>query len=227
MFDTSGMPSSAALDRQLLDPQLLDRVGVTTLTEADAAVLPVPAPLVPLFPGGGLRRGSTLTVSGSSSVVLALVAAVSMRPGWCAEVGSPLLGSVAAAEAGVVLDRFVRVAQPGEQWASVVAGMLEAFDLVVVHPPARANEGDVRRLTARARERSAVLLATGPWPSAAINLRVTGQRWHGLGQGHGHLRAREIDVQAMGRGAAVRPRATRLWLPGTDAMVASAAESAA
>lgn len=215
--------SSALADR--LPPELLDRVS--GLTRADADVLPVPDALAELFPDGGLRRGSTVTVSGSPSLVLALVAGTSRHTGWCAEVGSPLLGSAAALEAGVELERFVRVAEPGAQWSSVVASLLEAFDLVVVHPPAGASAADMRRLSARARERSPVLLATGPWEGAMVDLSVTGQRWHGLGAGHGYLRAREIEVQASGRGAAARPRRVTVWLPGLDGAVSSARESAA
>jgi len=120
---------------------------------------------------------------------------------------------VAAVEAGVALDRFVRVAEPGEQWPSVVASLLEAFDIVVIHPPPRAREADMRRLSARARERSAVLLVTGNWEAAALGLTVIEQRWHGLGSGHGYLQAHELEVQSLGRGAAVRPRRTTVWLP--------------
>jgi hypothetical protein len=167
--------------------------------------------------------------------VLALVAQVSRLAGrstWCAEVGSPLLGSAAAAEAGVALDRFIRVAEPGPQWASVAASLLDAFDLVVVHPPARTGrgvgqQGDMRRLGARARERGAVLLVTGAWEGVAVELSVTGQRWRGLGAGHGYLRARQVEVRAIGRGAAVRPRLATVWLPGIDGTVTAARESAA
>jgi len=173
----------------------------------------VPRALAELFPEGGVRRGSTITVSGSSSLVLSLLAEVSQHQGWCAEVGSPLLGSAAAAEAGVELERFVRVAEPGEQWPSVVASLLEAFDIVVVHPPPRTRETDMRRLSARARERSAVLLVAGNWEAAALGLAVIEQRWHGLGSGHGYLQAHELEVQSLGRGAAVRPRRATVWLP--------------
>ena len=214
-----------------LSPDLLERVGVTTLTTSDDAgsstLLPVPEALAGLFPGGGLRRGWTITARGSSSLILALLAAVSRWPGWCAEVGSPLLGSAAAAEAGVALDRFVRVAEPGEQWANVTASLLEAIDLVVVHPSARASQGDMRRLTARARERSAVLLVAGAWEGAMVNLSVIAQQWHGLGAGHGYLQTREVEVEAVGRGAAARPRVAKVWLPGADGVALSAPESAA
>jgi hypothetical protein len=211
MFDTQGMLRSTASSLKVapaLPPDLLEQ-----LRGADAReLLPVPQALAELFPEGGLRRGSTITVSGSSSLVLALLAEISLKQGWCAEVGSPLLGSAAAAEAGVALERFVRVAEPGEQWPSIVASLLEAFDIVVVHPPPRAREADMRRLSARARERSAVLLATAKWDSAGLGLSVIDQRWHGLGSGHGYLRARELDVQSLGRGAATQPRRTTVWL---------------
>jgi hypothetical protein len=219
MFDTQGMLRSAASSLEGLSPDLLEQLRGAHSLE----LLPVPQALAELFPEGGVRRGSTITVSGSSSLVLALLAEVSQHQGWCAEVGSPLLGSAAAAEAGVELERFVRVAEPGEQWPSVVASLLEAFDIVVIHPPPRAREADMRRLSARARERSAVLLTTGKWegaahhtsawPGAQLGLAVIEQRWHGLGSGHGYLQAHELEVQSLGRGAAVRPRRATVWLP--------------
>jgi hypothetical protein len=209
MFDTEEMLRSAASSLEALSPDLLEQLRGAGTQE----LLPVPQALAELFPEGGLRRGSTITVSGSSSLVLALLAEVSQQQGWCAEVGSPLLGSAAAAEAGVALERFVRVAEPGEQWPSIVASLLEAFDIVVVHPPLRASEADMRRLSARARERSAVLLTTTKWDGAGLGLSVIDQRWHGLGSGHGYLRTRELEVQSLGRGAAVRPRRATVWLP--------------
>jgi hypothetical protein len=223
MFDTQGMLRSAtsaleAPSLKVLSPDLLEQLRGAGSKE----LLPVPQALAELFPEGGVRRGSTITVSGSSSLVLALLAEVSQHQGWCAEVGSPLLGSAAAAEAGVELERFVRVAEPGEQWPSVVASLLEAFDIVVIHPPPRAREAEMRRLSARARERSAVLLVAGSWEGshhtsawsgAQLGLTVIERRWHGLGSGHGYLQAHELQVQSLGRGAAVRPRRATVWLP--------------
>lgn len=191
----------------------------------DEGGLPVLPALSGLLPGGALRRGSVLTVQGSGSLLLALLADASARGAWCAEIGSPLVGSAAAAELGVALDRFVRVPAPGERWPEVVASLLDGLDVVVVHPPRRRTARDdqaVRRLSARARERKAVLIATGPWEGAMLSLTVTAQRWHGLGRGHGHLRAREVVVSAVGRGAAVRPRTARLWLPAADGRVSAA-----
>ena len=57
-----------------------------------------------------------------------------------------------------------------------------------------------------------------------LGLAVTTSRWTGLGEGHGSLRGREVEVVAEGRGAAARPVRARLWLPSPDGEVALAQE---
>ena len=106
-------------------------------------------------------------------------------------------------------------------------------DVVVVGSGAGVRAADARRLTARARERGAVLMvleggATSPvWPDAVdLRWRVTAARWDGLGEGHGHLATRQVEVEVVGRGAATRPR--RAWttigptVAGPTAFVAAA-----
>ena len=84
--------------------------------------------------------------------------------------------------------------------------------------------GDVYK---RQRQRGAVLVAVGRWPGADITLEVADTTWHGLGQGRGRLRRRELAVLAYGRGAAARTRQARLWLPGEPGPAESPAESPA
>ncbi len=175
--------------------------------------LPVVPALAPLLPSGALRPGTVVSVTGSTSLALALLAEASAAGSWCAAVGVPGLGLLAAAEQGIALDRLVLVAQPGDAWATVVATLVEALDIVLVRPAQRRKDSDVRRLAARVREREAVVVALGEWPGADVCLAVTRCRWEGLGRGHGHLRARRVEVQATGRGAAARPRTSVLWLP--------------
>jgi hypothetical protein len=187
------------------------------------AVLP---PLAGLFPDGGLRRGSTVVVqpgTSATSLALALLAAASEAGSWCAAVGFPELGALAAAGLGVRLERLALVPAPGDQWPVVTAALLDAVDLVLVRPPWRSRPADARRLVARARERGAVLLPfSGSWPPGAdLRLAVSASVWQGLGQGHGHLQARAAEVVASGRGAATRERRVRLWLPGSDGIVAA------
>lgn len=186
-------------------------------------LLPVLPALAGLLPGGGLRRGSTVAVAGSTSLALALLAGPSAAGSWCAAVGLPSLGLVAADEVGVALGRLALVAAPGREWPAVVAALLDALDVVMVRPPRRVTAADGRRLVARARERGSVLVPLGAWEGADVRLAVAGSEWQGLGEGHGHLRARRVEVVAEGRRAATRPRRALLWLPDAGGHVAAAA----
>lgn len=53
-------------------------------------------------------------------------------------------------------------------------------------------------------------------------MTVDESSWLGLGAGHGHLTARRVEVLVTGRGKALRPRRTPLWLPDHSGRVASA-----
>ena len=209
--------SSGAPDRaELVGP------GVTL---AEERLLPVVPALRSLLPGRGLRRGTTVAVSRSAALALALVAGASAAGSWVAAVGLPDLGIVAAAETGVALERLALVPAPGARaWPTVVAALLDAVDVVLVRSPARLPAAQARRLAARARERGTVLVPLGAWSEPPdLRLAVTASVWQGLGQGHGRLQARRVEVLAAGRGAATRERRALLWLPSPDGTIAPAA----
>lgn len=218
---------------------------IKPVSMAGDQLLPVLPALASLLPGGGLRRGSLVVVAGSasSSLALALAAGASAAGSWCAAAGRPELGMVAAAELGIVLERFASVPTPAPAagkgpggWAWVVAALVDAFEVVVAWPPSRASvrADDARRLVVRARERGTVLVVAGEpgapnpgaprshgWPEAPdVRLVVTRSQWHGLGEGHGRLRARQVEVATGGRGSAARERVVSLWLPGPEGEVA-------
>jgi hypothetical protein len=178
-------------------------------------MLPVRTDLAGLFPMGGLRRGSTVSVQGSTSLLLALLAAPTASDSWAGVVGMPDLGVLAAAELGVAVDRLAIVRHPGAELPAVVAALLDGMDLVVA-PRARLTDAQARRLSARARHRGAVLLTVGPWPAVDLELRCTWSRWDGIGHGDGYLAGREITVLTHGRGIAARPTRTTLWLPAIE-----------
>lgn len=236
------MPSAA---QQLAD-QLAQRYGVAVAgrlrpAEPIAApapgmldpdrVLPVHPDLATLLPDGGLRRGSVVTAGGSATLALALPAAASAAGAWCAVVGMPSFGVLAAAELGWDLDRLALVPNPGRDWSTVLAvlaALVDTLDLVVLRVPGSPPGPRERdRLTARLRERGAVLVVTGPalggrtdgpgaspsddprtnpWPGAELRLRRARARWHGLGDGAGRLTGYELRVEVTGRGTAARPR---------------------
>lgn len=191
-------------------------------------VLEVTGALRPAFPGGGLRRGSTVAVASSGSLLLALLAEASAGGSWCALVGFPELGLVAAEEAGLVLSRVALVPHPGSDLIAVIAALLDGMDLVAVAGTQRLRAGDRQRLAARARQRGAVLCPVGPWPGADLEVSAAGEGWQGLvGGGQGRLRSRRVRVRVGGRGAAHRGRAVSVLLPGPDGAIAAAREIAA
>jgi hypothetical protein len=196
---------------------------------ADGRVLPVGAPLATLLPGGGLRRGTTVAVAGTvgaTSLVLALLAEASAGGAWAGVIGRPDLGLVAAAEAGVALERLALVPYPGADLVAVTAALLDGLDLVVV--AGRVLHGSDRaRLAARARQRGAVLLPLGPWPGADVELTCEQGRWRGVGAGSGdvgRLRTRRVCVRLRGRGVAPAGRSARLLLPGVAGRLAGDVE---
>jgi hypothetical protein len=160
-----------------------------------------------------------VAVSGSVSLLLALLGTASQSGAWCALVGFPLISAEAADEYGVDLSRLAIVPEPGAGWTTAVGALLDAVDVVAARPPsgrAQLPPGDVRRLVSRARTREAVLVSYGSWPGADVRLTARQGQWSGIGQGYGRLRARRVDVQAEGRGSAARPRSAELWLPADD-----------
>ncbi|WP_410606576.1 hypothetical protein [Amycolatopsis sp. lyj-109] len=177
--------------------------------------------LAHLLPGGGLRRGSTVSVRGATSLVLALLAAPTRDGSWAAVTGVPELGLAAAAELGVDLERLALVPDPGAELVAVLSALVDGFDLVVLGRASSVQPQTARRLAGRVRNRGTVLLTAGPWPGADVELSVSGRRWHGLTQdGHGHLRARDVLATSRGRGAAARPLSVGLSLPGPEGAVA-------
>lgn len=175
---------------------------------------PVVAPLAPLLPGGGLRRGSVVAVRGSMALLLTLLSAATAQGVWAAVVGVSDLGVLAAAEAGVVVQRLALVPRPGSDPVPVTAALLDGIGLVALAGADRMSPGAQRALAARARHRGSVLLPLGRWPGAEVELDCRVEAWYGAEAGYGLLRSREVVVRAVGRGAAVRPRVARLLLPG-------------
>jgi hypothetical protein len=183
---------------------------------------PVLPALRPLFPAGGLAKGSVVAVDRYSLLCLTLMAGASAAGAWCAVAGVPEFGVAAAAEAGVEPARLLLVPDPGAGWPQVAASLLDGCEIVVVRPPAQPPAQVRQRLGAVLRRGAGVMLVIGEWDSAPVRLRVAPQRWTGLGDGHGRLRACRAEVVAEGRGAAGRPRRERLWLPAPDGTVAAA-----
>src|SRR5690606_4630410 len=165
----------------------------------------------------------------STSLLLAMLAGPSRAGLWCGVVGLPGLGAEAAAGYGIDLRRLALVPSAGSRWLEATAALADVLDVVVVRPETPVRDAPARRLAARLRERGAVLLVVSggergrwgepsDWPGRELRFAVTASRWTGLGSGHGHLTARRVTVEAVGRGAP-RGRRVDLWLPDSEGVV--------
>ncbi|WP_410675412.1 hypothetical protein [Amycolatopsis sp. cmx-4-68] len=188
---------------------------------ASAGSLPVTPALAKLVPGG-LRRGTAVSASGSTALVLALLAEATREGSWASITGMPEVGVAAAAELGIELERLALIPDLGAEVAAVLSALIDGFDLVVLGPAiARGMQAPLaHRLAGRVRNRGAVLLAAGPWPGADLELSVSNRRWRGLtDDGFGHLEFRDVVATRRGRGVATRPSTVALRLPGPGGAV--------
>jgi hypothetical protein len=238
-------PFSTPAPGPLCRPSLRAEIGgqpagaISTLTRSSRPPLPVPDSLAGVLPEG-LRRGSTISVTSSVSLLLTLLGAASARGAWIAMVGMPAISAEAAAEAGIELERLAIVSPPpsigeyrgdaaartgwtGTSWTTAVGALLDAVDVVVARPgsgtglrAAAATDGEARRLSARARGKDAVLVLfgqhAGSWPAVDVRLSAEHGRWTGIGHGYGRLKQRQLLVSATGKGRSARPRSAELWL---------------
>ena len=233
MFDTELMAATATAESQVDRRSRLRLVAdrVAPLALAHQRTLPLLPAVSDLFVGGSLQRGLTVAVNGigATSMALVLAAGPSQAGSWTALVGTEELGLAAVAEAGIALERLLVVGPVDASTnAGVVAALIGAVDVVLVGSGLRFRPADLRRLSARLRESGSVLIQIGSsrigssqigsskGPGVDVGIRVMTSQWSGLGDGHGLLRSRKVEVQTQGRGAATRARAVSLLLPGPN-----------
>jgi hypothetical protein len=180
------------------------RTGVRASTPGVVDLDDGPRPLGAILDDGRLPRGAASVVTGSASLMLALLATSQGSSDWLAVVGAPDLGMLAAADAGVALERVALVPRAGDDPAGVVAALLDGMTYVVVGLGARLTASERRRLLARARERGSGLVSVDPWEQAAARLDVVAHRWSGTDAGGGYLRRCEVDVARTARGVTDR-----------------------
>jgi len=222
---------SEQLAPHLVDPRALTR-----------HILPVDDALAPLFPDGGLVRGTSVALAadsaagGTTSLALAVAAASSRTGSWVAVAGVPDLGLAAIEGCGMDPGHVLVVPRlPPAVWARALAALVAAVDVVVLGPPSGGSSvGSVppragRRLATAVREHGAVVLAAGwevPGFDPAVRLEVAASRWEGMEEGYGYLTARRVEVARTGRAAAARPVRRALWLPDPEGRVRPATDDA-
>ncbi|MFF8775456.1 hypothetical protein [Kitasatospora sp. NPDC015120] len=147
--------------------RLADLLEVTSpaarAREAQAAMLPVLAPLADLLPHGGLAKG-TITEATDTSLLLALAAGpASADPhAWTAAIGLPDLGLAAAAGYGIDLRRLIVADHPCEHTAEVITALAAACPVVLAAAPVGVPPRALDRLAAHLRRTGTILITPGP-----------------------------------------------------------------
>ncbi|WP_167145981.1 hypothetical protein [Actinomyces sp. ZJ308] len=117
------------------------------------------------------QDAGALSLQGSTTLLLAVLALRQGGAGWCAVIGGEDLGWCAAAETGLDLSRVLTVPAPALDDASaltVVSTLLDGVDAILIGTSvaARLRPQHRRRLLARARERGHLILTPTPWEGA-------------------------------------------------------------
>lgn len=170
------------------------------LRQAEHGLFPVDATLASFLPRGGLQRSMVYQCAGpaSMSLVWALVAAATQHGSWLCLVDMPNAGLLAAREYGVALERVVQVDTANDRpaWVRTVGALIDGIDIVVVRRP-RCQPSESRKLSARAKAQSCVLIVIDPpehFPCDVV-LRTTDSNW----VLDGHARERRVSVVLGGR----------------------------
>ena len=205
---------------------LRDRLAVAPAADRSLPLHPALGHLLPVA-----QRGHVIGCTGAAAASLALtvIARPSAEGVWVCVIGMPTLGVRAAHEHGIALERLVLVHPSDDhddaRWGEIVAAAIDGFDVVLLGPALhRVRPSVARRLQARAQARGAVLVVLHPDRGAFgadVVLRGDRVHWHGLGQGHGVVQQRRVEVAAAGRRLPRERRADIVWpLTAPDPVVA-------
>ncbi|MDR3106770.1 MAG: hypothetical protein LBU05_01025 [Bifidobacteriaceae bacterium] len=149
----------------------------------------------PRFPPGTVAQ-----VEGSMAGFWAVAGAAMGPEDWAAIAGLPEAGLLAAAEAGLVLSRTVVVPDLGVQPLKVLAGLVDAYGLVVTGR-LRLGGGDRRRIEARLRFTGGRLITAGQWGGAKLAVKVKALHGTALGEGWGLAGHPRLDVELTSKGS--------------------------
>lgn len=216
-------PAPSALvvpPRDVAPPHGIERLGAARL--ATERTLPIDPILGALLGADGLVRGQAVACRGPAARSLAIAAAASAVTlgSWVAVLGIDDLGVEAAADAGLPLERLVRV-RPGADgvrvWADLCLAALDGFELLLTSPPGRVPSPLATAIRRRLRSRAGCLLVVGNPHGLEVDVEISSAApsWRGIGTGTGRLADRCVEVRASGR-RVHRGGAAVVSLPGSD-----------
>jgi hypothetical protein len=172
------------------------------------SLLPLPEILGNALPAP-LPRGTVAVLTGSRSLPLSMVAAVTAEGGHAAIVGQPDAGLLAAVEMGADLSRIAVIPDPGSDPVEVAAVLMDGMDMVVLGLGGRSVPATrARAVVARARQKGCTLLVTnGDWQgaSARLDARVCGYEITGRARpGFGRIGKVQLTYSLSGRAVSGR-----------------------
>jgi hypothetical protein len=179
--------------------QLQQRISEMQSVRLDDRALPTAAGARKLFAGASLRSGSSYTVHGSTQLVLALLAEVSVADFWCGAIGVANIGAESAAHDGISLERWITIPKPGIHAMGITGTLSKVFTGLILRPPSYVAPHEAERLSAKLREHGAVLLVLGEWHRSEGTLQVDHSAWSGLDAGHGMLADRALTIRSNDR----------------------------
>lgn len=191
--EPAGRRGSSAADVAL---GLQARINSMQAGKLDSRLLPTVPALARILPGGGLQSGGSYSVRNSTTLAMALLAAPSATGAWCSVIGMPDFSVEAAQGFGINLERLILVPDPGSQWLTVTAALVDVVPIILTRAPEHLAPTEWARLKARLRQRSAALITLGAWKQSDSTLGVAESAWEGLGSGTGHLRSRRMKITA-------------------------------
>ena len=191
-----GSPPPGARSSAEVALGLQSRIDGMQASRLGSRNLPTVPALARILPGGGLQAGGSYSVRNSATLAMALLAGPSATGAWCGVVGIPDFGVEAAQGLGIDLERLVLVPDPGSQWLTVTAALVDVVPIVLTRAPEHLAPTEGERLRARLRRRGAALITLGTWKQSDSLLGVAESAWEGLGAGTGHLRSRRMKITA-------------------------------
>jgi hypothetical protein len=147
--------------------------------------------------------GSVLRLSGSMAALWAIAGVALGSEDWCVVVGLPDAGLLAAAEAGLALDRTVLIPYLDTEVLRVLAGLVDAYALVVIGP-LNISGADRRRIEARLRYTGGRLIVFGDWKGARVTVKVSRVLIEGLGENERQVGTLKLDSEISFRGGFAR-----------------------
>ena len=215
-------PESTRPGNREIGVDLQSRINSMQAPTLDSRNMPTVPALARILPGGGLQSGGSYAVRNSTTLAMALLAGPSATGAWCSVIGLPDFSVEAAQGIGIDLERLILIPDPGTQWLTVTAALVDVVTVILTRAPEHLAPTEGARLRARLRQRGAALITLGAWKQSDSTLGVAESAWEGLGSGTGHLRGRRMKITATQPSGRLRHAYVELTdLQGTGAAGAS------